>query len=154
MEQGEEQEVEQTKDEGESIIPYWYRTEFLALPERKRTLEETLEETWVEAEKEGREEESDWTAKFNWLKKKKEQNQQRTSEGTYEKESIFVSCISEESGEEEEEKKPENCLKYEVVKELDRIQEEEEKKILDNIEATSHNGIMQAMWKYCRKTLK
>ena len=106
MEQGEEQEVEQTKDEGESIIPYWYRTEFLALPERKRTLEETLEETWVEAEKEGREEGSAWTAKFNWLKKKKEQNQQRTSEGTYEKESIFVSCISEASGEEEQDQRP------------------------------------------------
>ena len=146
MEQSEEQGAKQSKDEGESIIPYWYRTEFLALPERKRTLEETLEETWGKTGKAGKEEESEeesnWTAKFKWLKEKIEKKRQKSSEGTYEKESIFVSCISEES-DEEEMKKP---LKYEAVKELERIQEEEERKILESMEAMGSNGVMQALY--------
>ena len=55
-------------EDGEIIIPYWHRTEFLELPERALT----LGEIWAECEKEGEDAESNWVAKFKWLKGKEE----------------------------------------------------------------------------------
>ena len=121
-------EMEEFRD-GESIVPFWFRTEFQGLPEKKRFIGEVWEENF---EEEVRERDLETPTKVR-------KQSTRSPLSTSSNDSVFVSCLSEETI---EYVPKQNLLTEESVERQNKQQDVEEKEFRDQFKEKNYEEIM------------